>query len=538
MSRVAAAALSMSLSTAATAHAQPRAPEASACADEIGVDDDRLLRQWSIDLWGRTPSVDEYAAFAELRAERGDAAYAAQVDAMLAAPEFDVFLERYHADLLWPSVEAVALVSPTSLLLPASFYGAAGDSTRLFNPFVAFGQRGELFAPCDDAPAEFDADGEPVLSERADGTRREGWVWVEPYWAPGTQVKVCALEARAAATSPAGQDCLNPQAQQLGVCGCGPGLERCAGLEVVQRLQADVRAQLLRPFLRAAREGLPYTAALTDPREAVSGPLAHYYRHLARYALDPLIAEAPFDLTAVEDLDHTSDDWREVDRTTPQHAGALTSAAFLLRFQTARARANRFYSAFLCEPFVAPVEGLPSPNDACSQEPDLRGRCGCNSCHARLEPAAAHWGRFAEAGTLALDPERFPVFSARCAQCAERPDAPCDPVCERFYVTEVGHPKQRPFAGVLKAFEFRGPDEVARLEAGPADLVARGVADGRLAACTTTQVFHRLMQRAPTTNEQVFALAELARTFQDEGFDFTRLVRALALSPGYRRMLR
>jgi len=536
--RLAAGTLLVALCGAAAAHAQPAAPEASACADEVGVDDDRLLRQWTIDLWGRAPSVDEYAAFASLRATQGEAAYAAQVDAMLASSAFDAFLERYHADLLWPSVEALTLVSPTSILLPAGFYGAAGDATRLFNPFVAFYQRGELFAPCDDAPAEFDAAGEPVLFSRPDGTRREGWVLVEPYWAPGTQVKVCALEARIAATSPAGQDCLNPQAQQLGVCGCGPGLERCASLEVAQRLQADVRAQGLRPFLRAAREGQPYTTALTDAREDVSGPLAHYYRHLARYALDPLIAEAPFDLTAVDDLDYTSAEWRSVDRTAPQHAGALTSPAFLLRFQTARARANRFYNAFLCEPFVAPAEGLPSPNDACSQEPDLRGRCGCNSCHARLEPAAAHWGRFAEAGTLTLDPERFPVFSARCAQCAERPDAPCDPVCERFYVTEVGHPKQRPFAGVLKAFEFRGPDEVARLEAGPADLVARSVDDGRLAACATQQVFRRLMQRAPTTQEQVFELAEHARAFQESDFDFVGLVRALALSPGYRRMLR
>jgi len=513
------------------------APEAAACGDEVEVDRDRFLRQVTLDLWGRVPSVVEYAALAA-EPVFDQSALEALVDTMIAAPEFDTFVDRHHADLLWPNVNNLDFISPTSLLLPAAFYGAPGDGQRLFNLFIGLYERRQLFAPCKDEPAEFDETGRPVMEEMIDGTRREGWVMVEPYWAPGTQVKVCALEARTAAINEYGMDCLQGSSQLTGQCGCGPNLERCASIEVFTETVPLLREQMMRMVKRPIAEGRPYTDILTDVSEEVTGPLVHYYRHIARYALDPLVAVAPIDLADVEDMNYTDRDWRTVTRAAEEHAGVLTSTTFLLRFQTARSRANRFYNAFLCEPFQAPNDGLPSPNDECSQEPNLRERCGCNYCHARLEPASAHWGRFAEAGTMYVDPAIYPVFSQRCAACAENPDAPCDPYCDKFYVTDIGHPKQAPFAGVLKSYEFRPPEEVASLEAGPRALVDLHVADGRIAACAATQVFRRLYRREPTQDEQLFELAEIARDFQGGNFDFKQLVRTLLVSEGYRRMVR
>ena len=58
----------------------------------------------------------------------------------------------------------------------------------------------------------------------------------------------------------------------------------------------------------------------------------------------------------------------EVVEAGPAHAGVLTSPAYLLRFQTHRARANRFHVSFLCQPFVAPDGGLPATPGAVTLE--------------------------------------------------------------------------------------------------------------------------------------------------------------------------
>lgn len=521
--------------------APPSDAQAVGCGDTVQVDRHRLLRQLTLDLWGRVPSEAELRALPEGDApetELDDAALDALVDPLIDAPEFDVFLERHHADLLFPNVNGLEFVPVQALLLPAAYGENAGDPARLFNIFVALYQRRALQAACKDEPAEFDEAGRPLFEEMPDGTRREGYVLVEPYWAPGTQVKICATEADAAARSPSGADCATANGLFSGECGCGPNVERCASYEVAQGLFAALREQMMRMVKRPIQEGRPYSEILTDTREEIDGRLAHYYRHLAPLAVDPLIGVPPTDPALLADIPYTDPTWHVFERTSGPHSGVLTSLSYLLRFQTARARANRFQNAFLCEPFQAPVEGLPSPNDACSQEPDLRFRCGCNYCHARLEPEAAHWARFAEAGTLFIDPAEFKTYEPRCAACAEHPERGCDRLCEKFYVTEIGSPKERPFAGVLKAFEWRGPDEVARLEAGPRALVDEVVEDGRFATCAVTQVFRRLYRREPTPDEVVGDLPAFARDFAADGYDFKDLVRALVKAPGYRRMAR
>ncbi|MCK6574521.1 hypothetical protein L6V77_25865 [Myxococcota bacterium] len=535
-------ALALALSLPSHAAAQDATPDAPApeadgpgCGDAVEVDRFRLLRQLTLDLWGRIPTEAELRA---LSAVESDDVPESTLDALLDGAEFETFLSRHHADLLFPNVEGLEFVSPAALVLPAQYAGAQGDPTRLFNLFVAFYQRRELYAPCKDEPAEFDADGAPIFEEMPDGTRREGYVLVEPYWAPGAPVKVCAAEADIAPRGRSGVDCATAQGMFSGECGCGPSLEHCADPYVIQTLQGSLRTQMSRMVQGPIREGRPYTDVLTDVHEEVDGPLAHYYKHLAAMSLDPLVLVPPVPAAALEGVAYTDTAWVRYERSPAIHSGVLTSLSFLLRFQTARARANRFYNAFLCEPFQAPTDGLPSPNDACSQEPDLRERCGCKYCHTRLEPAAAHWARFAEAGSMYIDPAVYPVYEPRCAACAEEPDRECDGICEKFYVTEIGHPKQRPFAGVLKAYEFRGRDEIENVEAGPRKAVEAAVADGRLAACATTQVFRRLYRREPTAEELRRDLPAWATEFQTGGFDFRALVKRLVTADGYRRMVR
>ncbi|MCB9544399.1 MAG: hypothetical protein H6706_00725 [Myxococcales bacterium] len=503
-----------------------------ACGDVVEVEGTRLLRQLTLDLYGRVPTVDELEAL-------GDGPVGeAEVDALLAGEEFKTLVRRHHADLLWPSTEALDIIGgAVALLLPASFYDGIGDGQRLFHIFVGFYERGGL-VPCKDEPAEWDANGDLVFEQMPDGTRREGWVMVEPYWAPGTEVKVCALEARTDATGASGAACNTAGGLASGTCGCGPNLQHCAGFQAVIDMVGALQEQQLRMAEAPILAGRPYTDMLLAQTEEVNGPIAHYYRYLAPMGVDPFIQYSPLADGAMPDVPYDDMTWHTVERKAPQSAGILTSMSYLLRFQTSRARANQFYNAFLCQPFVAPAGGLPSPNDACSQEPDLRKRCGCNACHAQLEPSAGHWGRFADAGAAWLDPQLFPTYVARCAECARRGGQGCDFVCERFYVSEVGHPDELPYAGVLKSYQWRGEAEVAKVEGGPRLLVEQAMADGRLAQCAAQKLFTRFYHREPTAEERNRDLPRFAQAFTASDYDFKVLVKALLTDPGYRRMQR
>jgi hypothetical protein len=211
---------------------------------------------------------------------------------------------------------------------------------------------------------------------------------------------------------------------------------------------------------------------------------------------------------------------------------------FLLRFQTPRARANRFYEAFFCQPFQAPEVSLPSPSDPCSDEPNLRERCGCMMCHYQLEPAAAYWARFADAGALHLNESIFPAFSQKCADCANNPAVPCDFICERFYVTHIGHPKEEPWIGTLKALQWRDEDELARASGGPGQLVAEAVEDGRLPICVMSQLFERFVGRPMSSEEKKTLEPHLLQVFGAAGYDFKALVKAIVTTDAYRRLAR
>ncbi|MGK0361233.1 MAG: hypothetical protein ACI9U2_003551 [Bradymonadia bacterium] len=504
-----------------------------ACDDVVEVDRDRYLRQLTLDLWGRVPSMDELRAFSDVEAISED-----HVQAMLDDDAgFQQLVRRHHADLLWPSTEGIDIIGGAiALLLPARLYDQFGDGSRLFNVFVGLFTRNGV-VPCLDEPAEWDADGALVFFDQPDGTRREGYVMMAPYWAPNIEVKVCAAETRLNETNAAGEACDTATGMGSGECGCGPALRHCADFSTVQTMTQMLQEQQLRMAEAPIFEGRPYTDMLLEKSEEVNGPLVHYYRYLTQMGADPFIQYPPVAADALPDIPYDDVEWQTVARTAPQHAGILTSMSYLLRFQTSRARANQFYNAFLCQPFVAPPDGLPSPNDACSQEPNLRNRCGCQFCHAQLEPSAGHWARFADAGTAWLDPEIFPTYLARCANCARRGDN-CDFICNRFYVSEIGHPDAMPYVGVLKAYQWRDEGEISKVEAGPGALVQRAINDGRIARCASTKLFERLYKRAPTAVERREQIARFAEVFEASNYDFKTLVKAMVMDPAYRRMVR
>ncbi|MEZ4267920.1 MAG: hypothetical protein R3F39_16220 [Myxococcota bacterium] len=503
-----------------------------ACAAVESVDAPRYLRQLTLDLWGRVPSVAELEAL-------GDADVTeAHVDAMLADEQFYALVRRHHADLLYPNLDQFELAPVAfSLLLPALYYeyDEVSDPTRLFVLYVGLYFRGAL-VPCADEPATFDANGEVVLKPWPDGTMRDGWVMVEPYWAPGTQVKVCALEARAVAKASNGEPCTSYTGVLTGSCGCGEGLRYCLSIESGDAIRQSLRTQMERAIERPMRAGAPYFDFLTERTEELDGPLTHYYKYIAQIAVDPIIFTPPVAPATIEPRPFVDATWKSYARPA-FNSGILTSLQFLLRFQTSRARANRYWDAFLCAPFQAPDLELPSPNDPCSLNPNLRERCGCNSCHVVLEPATAYWARFADAGSLRLDSVIFPDYSAVCDGCDSKPGG-CNFICDRFYLTRAGHPDEEPYVGTLRSLMWRDAAELAQVAAGPSALVAEGLEGGALGRCASQKMFERLHGRLVSTEADDALVGAVADAFEASNYDFRALVKAWVMSPSYRRMVR
>ncbi|MCA9517749.1 MAG: DUF1585 domain-containing protein, partial [Myxococcales bacterium] len=275
-----------------------------------------------------------------------------------------------------------------------------------------------------------------------------------------------------------------------------------------------------------------YLDLFTSAGVWVNGPLVHYWRYLTafpRMSMSP----APIDVDRLPDLAFTDvDTWVKV-QMGPEQAGILTSPAFLLRFQTNRARANRFYNSFLCQAFNAPSGGIPVVAGAAA-EPDLQIRAGCEYCHALLEPAASHWGRWGERGASRLAEDAFPPFDDSCELCATS-GLPCSRRCQDFYVTQAFDDREAPYLGWLKSYLFRRPEHEHYVEEGPKLLVYSTLVDGRFERCAVRTAAEHLLGRALDKGEDAL-VDDVAREFIASGYKYRALVKALVTHPTYRRV--
>ena len=438
---------------------------------------------------------------------------------------------RFHRDLLWNSLSNVRLTGNNSGI--ASF-ASNGRQIWWRAPQAPRYRGGPDRVRCLDEPARYGPSGEVLFEVDADGYRREGWAMVRPYWDPAQEIRVCAFDAQDAPVTPNGIDCSVARGLQDAQCGCGPDLRWCVPNVVnTQIVQSMAQAMELRiaDMLRGDR---PYTELFTARRTYFDGPMIHFWKHLRSFPRGLQFDPPPVDIDQLPDVAYTAvGDWHAVE-LSQEHAGVLTDPAFLLRFQTNRARANRYATAFLCQPFSAPPGGLPSPADNCSSEPDLQQRCGCKYCHAQLEPAASHWGRWSEQGAAYLDPGRFPRTRPDCEACALRGQQ-CSDDCRRFYVIDAVDPKEEPYLGGLRAYEFRRAEHERNVEAGPRLLALSTIADNRLPMCSVGNLVRLLFGRDPAAEEAQW-MQSLATGFVQQGYSWRGLVKAIVTSPVYRRV--
>lgn len=393
----------------------------------------------------------------------------------------------------------------------------------------------EVVNPCDNAVSG----NIPDVSLRV---RREGFRMTRPYWSGGRWVKTCAYEAQERTNSAYTGAMCTPAARVDSSCGCGPQGLYCAPSQGYQsvlptRAERKVREALNEEPLRIVASVIAgdedYYNAYTTRRSFMTGPLSLLYREQAA-RLAGLQISAPADPAALPRVAYEDESWHMYVRG-PEHAGVLTTPAFLGRFPTWRSRINRFRTALLCRPFEPPAGGLPPPDDACNREPNLAQRCGCQHCHSSIEPLGAYWGRWAERSSVFLDPATYPSFDPNCAQCANTGQF-CTPRCRGFYVTNITDADGSRYAGTLFSALYRSRDEMNRMEQGPAALVAQSIASGEMQSCTVTTAWRRLVGRPMNDQESRRVLPELLRQFEASRHNYRALVRAIVTAPAYRRI--
>jgi len=493
------------------------------CTDEPEMmDKHRYLRTLSLDLRGTIPTVEEHALI-----ESMDDVPDAWIDEWLAGDAFADRAIRLHTSLLWlPIIDDETTNRRGRLNRSGDRYWRSDRARRL--------RGNEDRVPCADEPAQYDEHGDPILFFRDDETWREGWEMVVPYWAPTTEVKVCALDARTTVEySDDGEFCGTHSGLADPGCGCGPDLNWCVPPGGEDAVEGWLVEDIERRIRDIVLEDRPYTELFTGTTGWVNGPLVHYWTHLAPIARNVSMQPVPIPMAGLPDLEYTDvDTWVPVE-LGPQHAGVLTSVPYLLRFNSNRARANRFFERFLCRPFVPPVGGIPTTGDEVVTL-DLQQRDGCLYCHAMLEPAAAHWGRWPTGGASYLDPAEYPPTREDCFTCATT-NASCSADCRRYYVTETIAPEQEPYLGKLAAYEFRDPAHEAGVEEGPILLVNEGIVDGSLPACSSRTAAEWLLGEVAYDADAAW-YDGLGETFVGDDFSWRSLVRAVVTSDVYRRV--
>jgi hypothetical protein len=380
-------------------------------------------------------------------------------------------------------------------------------------------------------------DGENQVRER-----REGYRMMKHYWSGATPVRTCAYEAQERTVSAyTGASCAS-QVLRDSSCGCGPEGAYCmpavannGGL--ASRAEFRVRSALndepLRIVSSVIERDEDYFDIFTTRRSFVTGALAYLYRKQLP-ALSGLEIASPAPPEALPDVAYDDAGWHEFVREA-EHAGVLTTAAYLGRFPTWRARVSQFRSAFMCRPFTPAAASLPSPDDPCTREPNLAKRCGCKNCHTAIEPMTAYFGRWAERSVKYLSPTDYPAFDPNCAQCALTGQG-CTPRCRTNYVVDTVDADGARYAGTLRGYLYRTPEEEARIDEGPAGLVASAVASGELSACTVRTTWTKLLGRPMSEHEMSEVLPELVTAFDAHHHIYRDLVRAIVTSPAYRRV--
>lgn len=370
--------------------------------------------------------------------------------------------------------------------------------------------------------------------------QREGWVKAPaPFWdkSGAAEVNACAIEAQTNAQNPATlASCEGTSFLGDRSCGCGERFRRCepSDSSVSDARVASINEEPLLIVDSVLRRDEDYAQILSTRRSFINGVLSSLYRD--NQAPMSLVITPPQDRDALPELAYTAaDQWVEYTRAD-QASGVLTTPAYLYRFPTQRSRVAEFYDAFLCKSFVPPPAAVtPDPADVCNRENNLAKRCGCNYCHATIEPTGAHWGRYSERGAQYLDPLRFPKFDAKCRDCALAGNSTCDGDCGN-YVMQAYDGDGASSLGMLKSYLYRTAADEPNVEGGPQLLAARMLQTGDFERCVVTRIWREFLGRPMSADEQSLYMEPLVDGFVSDGRNLKHLIRDVVMTDAYRRI--
>lgn len=444
------------------------------------------------------------------------------LDAWLQSDEFAEQAARHHKSLFLNNV--LFNLDPKRTLRD---YGQFGFGIW-YSYELASIHRDQPMTNCTD----YDADVNDLNQPRSwrtlwNGGRDEGAVDVQPWWDMDATIRVCAYDAQLTEVSSEGNDCSTLAGQADRDCGCGPNLVWCSTAEQQARVNAGLSDAISQRVRDVVSDEQPYSALLTDASVYLNGPLVDYYRNRVAFS-DTLTLPVP--LAELPDLSSDADDtWVEVS-VGEEHAGVLTEPGWLLRHQTNRGRANRFFTEFLCGEFIPPEGGIVEIAEE-NPTPDLSQKPVCMDCHTVLEPWAAYWGRWQEVGANHYDAATYPAYSDECADCAPYCQ---DAYCRLNYLTRVRHPHEESYVGTFNPYVFLVGDAEDHPGIGPALWAEQITTDGRLARCAAEKAAIWMLGQ-PEAEIDPALIDGWAEDFTTSGLSYPALIKAIVTSPVYRR---
>ena len=271
-----------------------------------------------------------------------------------------------------------------------------------------------------------------------------------------------------------------------------------------------------------------FREVLTGKWTMVNGPLAQFYRGVsfgnccadfgALGSGSYLQPQPIFSPSAVPSgiAPTEMDRWVEVKDRGPRASGLLTTAIFMAKYGSRRAKAHAVYRTFLCRDFVAENLQLQP-----STEPNLMLRPGCSTCHAKLEPLAAYFSRVKES-TFSWIPS--PIDNPACNKQTDGllPAGGC----RSYYDVD--------FSTTAKG-QLRGAYASAtNVEAGPAGMAAWTVSQPEFAGCVAETVAQSFLGRALDRDDDALR-SDLEQKFVEGGYRMRGMVRALLKADAYKR---
>ena len=147
-----------------------------------------------------------------------------------------------------------------------------------------------------------------------------------------------------------------------------------------------------------------------------------------------------------------------------------------------------------------------------------------------LEPDAAHWGRWAEAGMMAMNEDKFPVFDQNCAEGRN------NAICRLFYLqpNEAGDvdSKLQDYIGTLYPYVFTDTESQDNITQGPRKLAQKAIDRGDFAECTVKKLWNYFMKRPPLDSEADL-MSALANDFAGDNYNFRNLVKRIITRDEY-----